>query len=60
MKTFFQSDKPTALEQRALERIEEIVKCYGGDEKLRYAARDAMIWFSSQPELQVRTYNKKN
>lgn len=58
MKTLFQSTQITDLERRALERIDEIVKYYGGEEKLKYAARDAMIWLSSQPEIQGRSYRK--
>lgn len=58
MKTLFQSTQITDLERRAFERIDEIAKYYGGEEKLKYAARDAMIWLSSQPEIQGRSYKK--
>jgi len=59
MKTLFQSEELTPLEERAKQRIEAICKLYGGDEKLRYAARDAMIWLSSQSEIQGRVYRRK-
>ena len=59
MKTLFQTEELTPLEERALKRIEAICKQYGGDEKLRYAARDAMIWLSSQSEIQGRVYRRQ-
>ena len=59
MKTLFQTEELTPLEERAIKRIEVICQQYGGDEKLRYAARDAMIWLSSQTEIQGRAYRRK-
>lgn len=59
MKTFFQNEVATPIEERALKRIEVICQQYGGDDKLRYAARDAMIWLSSQPEIQGRAYRRE-
>ena len=59
MKTLFQTENRTALEERALKRIDEICNYYGGAKELKYAARDAMIWLSSQPEIQGRDYRKR-
>lgn len=60
MRTLFQSDITTELEERAIKRIEEICEFYGGIKELKYAAKDAMIWLSSQPEIQGRSYRSKN
>jgi len=59
MKTLFQSESITALEERAIKRIDEICNYYGGSPELKYAAKDAMIWLSSQPEIQGRNYRKR-
>ena len=50
----------TDLERRALDRIEAITRFYGGVKEVRYAARDAMIWLSSQKEIQGRGYRKSS
>lgn len=59
MKTLFQSEVYSNFETKAAERCREICKKYGGSKELEYAAIDAMIWLSSQPEIQIRNYSKK-
>lgn len=53
--TFFQ--KPikqwSNIEKKAFEEIQNICQRHNGDAEARYGAWDAMIWLSSQPEIQL-------
>ena len=65
MKTFFQSPKEewSELEKRAFDAVQEICNKYEGDAAARYGAWDAMVWLSSQVEVQYRltpTPKKRN
>lgn len=53
--TFFQ--KPikqwSNIEKKAFEEIQNICQRHDGDAEARYGAWEAMIWLSSQPEIQL-------
>ena len=53
--TFFQ--KPIKqwpnIEKKAFEEIQNICQRHDGDAEARYGAWEAMIWLSSQPEIQL-------
>lgn len=51
------------LEKRAFNAVQEICNKYEGDAAARYGAWDAMVWLSSQAEVQYRltpTSKKRN
>jgi hypothetical protein len=65
MKTFFQSPKEewSELEKRAFDAVQSICDKFGGEAAARYGAWDAMVWLSSQVEVQYRltpTPKKRN
>lgn len=53
--TFFQKPRKewSNIEKKAFEEIQNICQRHDGDAEARYGAWDAMIWLSSQPEIQL-------
>ena len=53
--TFFQKPRIqwSNIEKKAFEEIQNICQRHDGDAEARYGAWDAMIWLSSQPEIQL-------
>ena len=60
MKTFFQTPKEqwSELEKRAFDAVQAICDRFGGEAAARYGAWDAMVWLSSQVEVQYREVSK--
>lgn len=56
METLFQKPQSewTDFEKRAFEEIQNICNRHDGDAEARYGAWEAMIWLSSQPEVQSK------